>query len=137
MSRIQYKDDEEYGGEFALWQANCKRSLRGKRGQAALRELEAALIALPEKRLISGVIEDDGQVCAVGAVIKARGMIEEAYKAEDDGDTTDAIAASMLGWPSLVAWKIVELNDEECDGLTEAHRYERVLARVRELLGRP
>jgi len=39
--RIGYSEDEDYPGQFELWQANCQRSLKGKKGQAALRELEA------------------------------------------------------------------------------------------------
>jgi len=130
MSRIGYSDDESFAGEFSLWQANCSRSLRGKRGQAALRELEAALVALPDKRLIHGAIEEDGQVCAVGAVVKARGLLNEA----SEDEYTDAVAENLLGWPRLVAWKIVELNDEECAQVSEVERYDRVLAAVRKLI---
>lgn len=43
--RISYSDEEDSPGQFALFQANCRRSLQGKKGQAALRELEAALLA--------------------------------------------------------------------------------------------
>ena len=46
--RVNYSEDEDYGGQFNLWQANCRRSRRGKKGQAALRELEAALLGMPE-----------------------------------------------------------------------------------------
>ena len=45
---------------FGLWRSNVKRSLSGKRGQAALRDLRDALLALPEKRLIEGAL------CTVG-----------------------------------------------------------------------
>ena len=34
-------------GNSSYGRANCRRSIRGKKGQAALRELEAALQALP------------------------------------------------------------------------------------------
>jgi hypothetical protein len=61
--RISFSDEEEIPSQFALWQANCRRSLKGKRGQAALRELEAALLALPSKRLIAEEFSNaDGDV---------------------------------------------------------------------------
>lgn len=43
--RIDYTEDEDFNGQFELWQANCRRSLRGKAVQAALKRLEAALLA--------------------------------------------------------------------------------------------
>ena len=52
MSRVSYSNEEYFPGQFDLWQANCRRSIAGKKGQAALRELEQALLALPEKRLM-------------------------------------------------------------------------------------
>lgn len=45
MSRISYSEDEDYPGEFELWQANCRRSLQSKAGQAELRALRDALLA--------------------------------------------------------------------------------------------
>lgn len=45
----------------ALWEANVRRSLKGRRGRRALAELREALMALPEHRLIEGAL------CTVGA----------------------------------------------------------------------
>ena len=65
--RIGYSDEEDYPGQFDLWQANCMRSIRGKEGQEELAELKAALLDLPEKRLIHGSLTDEeGGVCATG-----------------------------------------------------------------------
>ena len=128
MSRINYSDDEDRPGQFALWNANVYRSVRGKAGRAALLELEAALLALPRKRLVRHVVACDGDVCAVGAVLlmrKARelGSVEAAQvalehemgPAEDQAYIeTDDIGVS-LGMPRLVAWKLVALNDIEID----------------------
>ena len=47
--RVSYSEEENYPGQFDLWQANCKRSRQGKKGQVALRELKAALLAMPDK----------------------------------------------------------------------------------------
>lgn len=135
MSRIAYSDDEEFPGQFAMWQANCSRSLAGKQGQWALRELEAAIVALPTKRLISGAIACNGEVCAVGALIVAlktregvardevlksleRQPSEDEWDDElDEGETEDA--AVQLGVPRLVAWSLVALNDIELDTVWE------------------
>lgn len=146
--RIGYADEEDYPGQFGLWQANCLRSLKGKAGQAALRELEQALLALPEKRLIANELQNaEGEVCAVGALAKYKGVTET--QADPDCDMEDV--GVELGMPRLVAWKVVALNDIEIDGdyvtaegptrygyplrqfvpVTPEERYERVLAWVR------
>lgn len=114
--RINYSDEEERPGQFALWDANCRRSIRGKIGQRELRELEAALLALPDKRLIHGALtDDDGAVCAIAAYAKHKGVDLSKFDPEYDSDEV-GIAAGM---PALVAWKVVALNDIECDDVWE------------------
>lgn len=130
MSRVDYCDDEEYPGQFNLWHANCLRSLRGRAGQASLRELEEALLALPNKRLVRHVVACEGDVCAVGAVLAVRRAKErglDVAAAVDDlnrefGDRykqaydDTAERGEAVGMPRLVAWKVVALNDIEIDG---------------------
>jgi hypothetical protein len=155
--RLNYSDDEDYPGQFNLWQANCARSLRGKAGQAELRELEAALVALPEKRLIHGALTDeDGGVCAVACYARHKGIDLSTFDPEYESDDVGVRA----GMPRLVAWKVVALNDIELESwcgyvegpatreesryahrgvwvhrdLTPEERYEKVLAWVREQL---
>ena len=140
--RINYSDDEDRPGQFALWQTNCARSLRGKAGQAALRTLETALIALPAKRLIAWQLVDDaGDVCAVGAYARHQGLDLSRFDPEDETDQVGVEA----GMPRLVAWQLVELNDIVlnaiwgCDDdpkgryrkMSPEERYDRVLAWVR------
>lgn len=111
--RISYSDDEDYPGQFNLWQANCRRSLQGKVGQTELRELEAALLALPEKRLIHGALtNDEGDVCAIGAYARHKGVDLSKFDPEYESDDV-GIAAGM---PRLVAWSVVALNDLQIDG---------------------
>jgi hypothetical protein len=143
MSRINYSDEEDYPGQFNLWQANCMRSIKGKAGQAALRELEQALLALPEKRLIADELEDaDGEVCAIGALAKYRNVTPKS-----DPEEMEMVGVE-LGMPEMVAWKIVCLNDMELDrrwdreadkmvDITPEERYERVLAQVRKWIMPP
>jgi hypothetical protein len=127
MSRISYSDDEDYPGQFDLWQANCRRSLRGKQGQEELKELRAALLSLPEKRLIHGLLEDEeGGVCAIGAYGKHKGLDISKF---DPDDATDEVGIEG-GMPALVAWKVVEMNDMEFDHLTPERRYQKMLAWV-------
>lgn len=155
--RISYIDDEQFEGQFALWQANCRRSMKGKAGQQALRDLEAALLALPDKRLIHGsLVDDQGGVCAIAAYGKYKGVDLSKFDPEDSSNEVGIEA----GMPRLVAWKVVELNDvlldtvwEIADGplqrwsatykggiplireMTPEERYEKVLTWVRSQLG--
>lgn len=154
--RISYSDEEDFSGQYALWDANCGRSMRGRLGQRELRELETALMALSEKRLIKDALEDDhGGVCAIACYAKHKGVDLSKFDPEYDNDDVGVAA----GMPRLVAWSVVALNDitldtvwEVADGplnrwdatykggialvrdMTPEERYERVLAWVRERL---
>lgn len=156
--RINYTDEEDRPGQFALWSANCRRSLQGKAGQRELREFEAALLALPDKRLIRGkLMDEDGGVCAIGCYARHKGLDLSTVDLEDESDEV-GIAAGM---PRLVAWQIVALNDitlntvwEKAEGpiqrgygsyhggialvrdMTPEERYEKVLSWVRQQLGK-
>lgn len=56
------------------WRGQVASAMRGKRGQAFLREMLAALDALPNKRLIAHELQQGGEVCAIGSVGLARGL---------------------------------------------------------------
>lgn len=71
MSRSGYSDDNE---GVNLWRGAVNSAIHGKRGQALLRDLLTALDAMPEKRLVAGKLEADGEFCALGVVGQARGM---------------------------------------------------------------
>ena len=106
--RINYSEEENWPGQFELWQANCWRSIYGKAGQYELRELETALLAMPEKRLIRGALTDEkGGVCAIACYAKHKGVDLSTFDPDDESDEV-GIAGGM---PRLVAWKVVELND--------------------------
>lgn len=132
--RISWSDEEDRPGQFDLWQANCRRSLNGRAGQEALRDLESALLAMPEKRLIVDDLAVDGEVCAVGALMRARGVPQGRLEEISGDDDTDVLAAKEARVPRLVGWKLVELNDYELEHVTPEQRYERVLDWVRERL---
>lgn len=72
MSRSGYSDDCD---NLGLWRGAVESAIRGRRGQALLQEMAAALDALPVKELIAGeVVRDNGHVCALGAVAVLRKM---------------------------------------------------------------
>ena len=136
--RVDYSEDEEYGGQFHLWQSNCRRSRRGKKGQAALRELEAALIALPNKRIQKDVfVERSGETCAIGALMlhrkvsagMTRQQAEEECAALDRDDTEEH--GISVGLPRLVAWSVAVENDEWNREDSPEERYLRILGWVR------
>lgn len=82
MSRHGYSDDID---NWALirWRGQVASAIRGKKGQAFLRELIDALDAMPEKKLIQGELRKDGEVCAMGAVGAKRGVNLEALDVHD------------------------------------------------------
>ena len=72
MSRSGYSEECEQGA-LNFYRANVDRTIAGKRGQTFLREMAAALDAMPVKELIAGeVVRDEAHVCAIGAVAVAR-----------------------------------------------------------------
>lgn len=76
MSRHGYVDDDcDDPLLLGRWRAQVKSAIRGKRGQAFLKELAAAMDAMPKKELIvDELIDDEGGCCAIGVVCKARGL---------------------------------------------------------------
>ena len=114
MSRSGY--DEDYGEDFpnqlALYRGNVDRALTGKRGQSFLKDLAGALDAMPNKRLVASAFESDGEVCALGAIGKARGI---ALPQGDDFDSLDInyrALAGQFGVAEPLAREIVWTNDE-------------------------
>ncbi len=57
MSRSGYCDDIDDPLALGRWRGQVKSATRGQRGQKLLREMLAALDAMPEKRLVSGALE--------------------------------------------------------------------------------
>ena len=107
MSRSGYSEDID---QWALicWRGQVASAIRGKRGQKLLRDLLAALDAMPEKRLISGELMDaEGEVCALGCLGKARGIDMSTV----DPDEADQVSKAFDIAPQL-AREIVYENDE-------------------------
>lgn len=107
MSRAEYSDDIDDLWQLIRWRGAVTSAFRGKRGQAFLRELLAALDAMPNKRLIRGELVEGGEVCALGAVAVARGINVEDVDPEDHKEV-----AATLGIADAMAREIMYENDE-------------------------
>ncbi|HET8627028.1 MAG TPA: hypothetical protein VFL91_06395 [Thermomicrobiales bacterium] len=142
-TRFDYGWDDEGGIPAALWEHNLRRALTSKRGLATLRDLEAALLALPEKKLIAGdMAYPSGAVCAVGAY----SLYKRLQRGEDreaallslcsrEGPYETALEGQRYGMAYTLAWEIAERNDEIYGGAyTEEGRYQEMLAWVRRQL---
>ena len=115
MSRSGYTDD--YGDDDPLapwrWRQAVKRAIEGRRGQALLRDLAAALDAMPDKRLYRGSFATEGEFCALGVLGATRGT-----KMDDLGDADYCEPEEVgrrFGIARSMAAEIMYLNDEHFD----------------------
>lgn len=107
MSRSGYGDLDNWA--LIRYRGAVASAIRGKRGQEFLREMLAALDAIPDKKLIGGSFESGGNVCALGAVCAARGVEPpDVYYGED---SLSAEAADTLGIAHALAAEVMEEND--------------------------
>jgi hypothetical protein len=121
VSRSGYSDDCEY---LDLWRSNVERTIRGRRGQAFLRELVESLEAMPEKRLISHELRSEiGEVCAIGSVGLKRGIDMTRLDPQDPEQVGRAFGIS-----SMLAQEIVFENDEKYCRQTPEERWSRMHA---------
>lgn len=107
MSRSGYTDDVSDNWSHICWRGAVNSALRGKRGQAFLRELAEAMDAMPVKRLATEELQADGDFCTLGVVGNARGL----NMAIIDPDDAEAVAAEF-GIASAMTREIVYENDE-------------------------
>lgn len=110
-----------------LWRGAVESAIRGKRGQALLKEMRDALDAMPQKSLIThDLVDDEGQVCALGCVAVARGIDTSKIDPEEPEQV-----AKALGIAEALAREIAYENDEywapwqECDDGTRRWQYMR------------
>jgi len=107
VSRSGYFEDMDDQWAHIRWRGAVASAIRGKRGQAFLTEMLAALDALPEKKLVSMELESGGNVCAIGSVGRARGIDMSAIDPEDYSRV-----ANLFGVAEPLVQEIVWLNDE-------------------------
>jgi hypothetical protein len=122
MSRAGYSDDGiDDQWAHICWRGAVASAMRGKKGQAFLRELRDALDAMPAKRLIARdlivrkeVAGADGEApqphveaCSLGVVALARGIDDSKIDPYDH----DSIHAPF-GIANALAREIIYENDE-------------------------
>lgn len=127
MSRSGYSDDyDDYDewGLVACWRGVIASATRGKRGQRFFRELVAALDAMPVKRLIAnslGTETPEGDVCALGALCRAKGATLD----EDDTEDYDKLGDTFDIAPQL-SQEVMFVNDELGQRNTPEERWTRM-----------
>jgi hypothetical protein len=108
VSRHGYSDDFSDLWELIRYRGQVASAIRGARGQRFLRELAAALDAMPEKRLVAqDLVTNSGEVCAIGALGRAKGI----DLSDTDPSDHDGLAATFDVAKQLVA-EVEYLNDE-------------------------
>jgi len=142
VSRFNSDGDCDSNSNYVyLWDSRVRRIIEGKRGQRVLLELIEALLALPQRRLISGAIATPtGDVCTVGALAKKRGVNldrDNLYARRDEpprgweGDEEEtADLGASLGITWTLAWQLGYMNDEQFPSRRVYQRTKPVLVEV-------
>src|ERR1700742_2973797 len=122
MGRSGYTDDCDSDWERIKWRGQVASAIRGKRGQAFLKELIEALDAMPEKRLIAeDLINQDNNVCALGAVGVKRNVELKKLDPYDHG-----YLAEIFGVAPQLVQEIEWVNDEQLWKTTPEQRWQAV-----------
>lgn len=132
MSRSSYSDDLDDNWALIRWRGAVAAAIKGRRGQSFLREMLAALDALPAPRLIPNQLTDGDDVCALGSV----GMARQIDMENLDPDDYDKLSAAF-GIPVALVREIEFVNDDPWYGLTPEQRFQRVREWVIEQLRSP
>ena len=115
MNRSGYGACDE--DEADEWLRDVANAIASPKGQAFLRELAAAMDAMPEKVLIANeLVDKEGDCCTIGAACKARGI--------DATHMDSAAVAEWLGAPLLLVAEIIDVNDGYRE--TPVHRWQRM-----------
>jgi len=130
VSRSGYSEDLD-NWSLIKWRGAVLSAMRGRRGQAFLKELAAALDAMPQRRLIADELEAGGEVCALGAVGRARGLDMTAVDLEDREDVGRAFGIAPAMAAEIEFW-----NDGYCE-TTPEQRWATVRGLVARALAQP
>lgn len=128
--RSNYTEDYENEWQNIMWRGQVASAIRGKRGQALLRELVETLDAMPDKRLIRDELVADApafvppefarpMVCALGAVGIKRGIELKEIDPED----YNRIAETFNIAQQLVR-EIEWVNDDEARWASPERRWQ-------------
>lgn len=146
MGRGSWYSDDEGAIPQGMWLHNVQRTLYSDKGQAMLRRLEKALLALPQKRLIEGdIATKEGDVCALGALAAHARMLANRWSwataiatlaDEYDGCGNEETVAlgEELGFTQTAAIEIAGENDNDWMGLAPERRYDHMVEWVQSYL---
>lgn len=122
MSRSGYVDDDgDDNLAMGRWRGAVASAIRGKRGQAFLKDLIEALDAMPHKILIKHDLIKNGEVCALGALGIRRRMNLDSLDPENY-----ELVSKNFGIAEPLAREIVFMNDEYCDSDSPENRWYRI-----------
>lgn len=132
MSRSGYSYDLD-NWDLIRYRGRVASAMRGKRGQAFLRDLLAALDALPSQRLIGESFQTvNGEVCALGAIGVRRGVDLSNFDPEYPSGVGDA-----FGIADCLAKEVMFENDEAWGRETPEQRFQRMRQWVIEHIKEP
>lgn len=115
MSRSGYTDDIDDNWAHIMWRGRVASSIRGKRGQTLLRDLLAALDAMPDKRLYpNNFATASGEYCTLGVLGATRGTKMDDLGDADDG-CDEKLVADRFGVAAPLVQEIMYMNDEWVD----------------------
>ncbi len=125
MSRAGYIEDSDQW-DLIRWRGAVTSAIRGNRGQALLRDMLAALDAMPVKELIASELVSERGCCALGAVAQAWKIDVSGIDPEDYEQIakTFGIAEAMV--------REIEYVNDEWGGSDPEKRWTRVRAWVAE-----
>lgn len=130
MSRHGYVDECDVEAHtIGLYRGQVKSAIRGKRGQAMLRDLLAALDSMPEKRLVSRVLQcADGNCCTLGRLAQVRGVDLTKHEDDDEDDLEELNAelSELFNVSECMVREIEYENDEGAWKETPEQRWERM-----------
>lgn len=121
MSRSGYTDECDDNWALIRWRGAVKSAVRGKKGQAFLRELITSLDEIPDRCLIVEELKHGDSVCALGSIGLKRGMDMEKIDTEDRESVAEA-----FNIPLTLACEIMYENDEGGWRETPQQRWERM-----------
>ena len=121
MSRSGYVDEISDQWRHIRWRGAVNSAIKGKRGQSFLQELADALDELPQRRLIAGDLERDGDVCAIGALGLKRNVLMYSINPEDSD-----LVADSFGVARALVCEIEYINDEWYASETPEQRWKRM-----------
>lgn len=111
MSRCGYSEELDHWA-LVRWRGAVESAIRGKRGQAFLKELLEALDAMPERKLVKDeLVTPAGEVCAIGSVMVKRGIDASAIDAYDS-----SLIAQKVGIAEALVKEIEWINDDDYYG---------------------